>query len=145
MATNTEMQVRVNIPVFVGEPLDYQRYRHTALRFQFSDSTTAPVVIHITGPNRGYKLEARDDFDESMTFAKDVLVGWLRVPMTKAQLVSFVCQTPIDNSDLEFNCQTWVERALKRLVQAGYLEQEDYTNGVNGMVDATMEATEEEP
>ncbi|KAF2189113.1 hypothetical protein K469DRAFT_564191 [Zopfia rhizophila CBS 207.26] len=131
----------VTIAVFVGEPLDYQKFRHTALCFRPSNNET-PMVIHIIGPNMGYQLETKNDYEPSKSrkFAKEVRVGRLRTPMSKAQLASLIYQTPVDNSSQEFNCHLWVGDALKRLAQAGYLTQTDCDTGISGMVDATLEA-----
>lgn len=62
--------------------------------------------------------------------------------MLQPQLVALISQTPPDNSNREFNCQTWVEAILKGLGDAGYLLQEDYSKGIGGMVDAKMEAAD---
>jgi hypothetical protein len=45
----------------------------------------------------------------------------------------------------DFDCQNRVAAALEieRLATAGYLTAEESRNGIDGMVDATMEATEE--
>jgi hypothetical protein len=103
------------------------------------------MIIHITGPNRLYELEIRDNYDPStsVTLAKEVSVGRLTRPLTKAQLASIICQTPIDNTISSFNCQTWVGDALERLATAGYLTQKDCNDGVYRMIDVTMEAREE--
>ncbi|KAK3081580.1 hypothetical protein LTS18_005188 [Coniosporium uncinatum] len=93
----------------------------------------------------GCQLQVRHDYDptQSRTFAKEVQVGWLTVAMSKAQLVYIVSQNSPDNSSQEFNCQTWVGAVPERLCGSGYLLQDDCTKGVNGMVDATMEAEDE--
>ncbi len=108
------------IAVFVGDPLDYQKYRHTALYIQ-PDNGGTPMIAHIFGANMSYEFEASDDYDPSTSgnFAKEVSVGTLRTPMTKVQLALLISQTPIDNSSREFNCQTWVGDALQRLATAG--------------------------
>lgn len=51
---------------------------------------------------------------------------------------------PISNRDIEFNCQTWVERALKVLRDSGALTPAQYDDGVNEMVDAIAEAEDED-
>ena len=51
--------------------------------------------------------------------------------LSQPQLVALISQTP-DSSNREFNCQTWVEAVLKRLSDAGYLLQEDYSKGIDG-------------
>ena len=103
------------------------------------------MIVHITGPNRGYQLESRDNYDPaaSRRFAKEVPVARIVTPTTKAQLATFIFQTPINNSSLEFNCQTWVGDVLQRLAGAGYITKEACDNGIDGMVDATMEARDE--
>jgi len=140
----TPTHIYVSIAVFKGDPVDYQKYRHTALLFRFNDDSP-PLVIHVVGPPMGYQLQVRDNYDptRSRTFAKEVQAGWLTVPMTKAQLVSLISQNSPDNSNQEFNCQTWVGAVLQRLCDMRYMSQEDGTKGVNGMVDATMEAEDE--
>jgi hypothetical protein len=99
------------------------------------------MIIHIVGPNRCYELEIRDNYDPatSVTLAKEVSVGRLTRPLTKAQLTSIICQTPIDNRIESYNCQTWVGDALERLVTTGYLAQKDCDDGVYRMIDVTME------
>jgi hypothetical protein len=103
------------------------------------------MIIHIIGPNMAYVLQTRDNYDPSMSlkFAKEVSVGRLTTPMTKAQLASLIYQTPINNSSREFNCQTWVGDVLQRLATTAYLTQEDCDGGIARMVGATMEAKEE--
>lgn len=49
----------------------------------------------------------------------------------------------VENGDPEFNCQQWVDYALRTLCHANYLTAEEYDKGVNGMIDATMEAEDE--
>ena len=62
--------------------------------------------------------------------------------MSQPQLVALISQTPPDNSNREFNCRSWVEVVLKGPSDAGYLLQEDYSKGIDGMVDVTMEAAD---
>jgi hypothetical protein len=50
----------------------------------------------------------------------------------------------VRNYDAEFNCQIWVEAALRRLRDMRLLGSEAYTEGVDGMVDAIAEAEDEE-
>ncbi|KAK7606534.1 hypothetical protein BKA81DRAFT_177433 [Phyllosticta paracitricarpa] len=140
----TETTVHVSIIIFRGEPLDWQKYRHTALLFTFADETQS-VMIHATGSRYAFRLETMSNRDPrlSRSFAKEVDVGQIRFPMTKPRLVELISETPINNSDPEFNCQVWVENALQRLKGANQLSEDEYTKGVDGMIDATMEAEHE--
>lgn len=93
----------------------------------------------------GYQLQTKDNHDptKSRKFAKEVPVGKLTTPMTKAQVAQIIYETPIDNRSREFNCQTWVGDALQLLATKGYLAQKDCDNGISRMVDATLEAKDE--
>lgn len=50
----------------------------------------------------------------------------------------------VDNADPEENCQTWVEKVLKRLSQMQYLSHETYQKAVDDMVAVIDEAEDEE-
>lgn len=137
-------EIELSIAVYKGEPLDWQKYRHTALCLRPANANT-PMIIHATGPKGEYVLETKDNYDptRSTRLAKEVRVGSLRTPMTKAQLAALLYQTPIKNRDREFDCQKWVGDALQRLATAGYILQKDCDSGIDRMVEATMEAKDE--
>ena len=81
---------------------------------------------------------------ETQRYAKMIEVGILTVVATSAQVVQALQSVPINNRDREFNCQTWIEDALKRFENAGHLSTELYNKGVDGMVDAIAEAKDVE-
>ncbi|KAK8227647.1 hypothetical protein HDK90DRAFT_514147 [Phyllosticta capitalensis] len=143
MATATSIDVRV--AVFRGEPIDQAQWRHTALSFSFGDQSP-PIVIHAVGSPHAFTLEVKQNCrpESEVKFAQAIQVGQLRGPMTNAELVFFMSQTPINNLDREFNCQVWVEQALARLKAANHLTGEQYERGVDGMTTVLMEATDEE-
>lgn len=134
--------IYVRVVVFKGSPLDYQKYRHTALWFQIGDES---ITAHVIGSRGAFEFEVKDNYNpvKSLRFAKYVDVGWLRATMTKAQLVALVSQTPPDNRDSEFNCQTWVGQVLSRLKDQGMISQEEAFTGLDGMVQATLEAEDD--
>lgn len=103
------------------------------------------MIIHVVGPSQGYLYQLRDNYDPttSAKFAKDVPVGYLTKSMTKAQINTIVSAIPIDNSTQEFNCQLWIGDALQKLVDADCLDNATRTAGINGMVDATLEAKDD--
>ncbi|KAK8236499.1 hypothetical protein HDK77DRAFT_292330 [Phyllosticta capitalensis] len=142
LATATSVHVRVAISK--GDPIDQVQWRHTALWFSFGDQSP-PVVIHAVGSPHAFTLEVKQNCrpESEVKFAKAIQVGHLRGPMSKAELVFFVSQTPINNLDREFNCQVWVEQALARLKAANHLTKEQYEFGFDGMMTAVMEATDE--
>ncbi|KAJ2893798.1 hypothetical protein MKZ38_008223 [Zalerion maritima] len=105
------------------------------------------LVLHAVENNEGWELSVAASVDPSglpnKSFATEVPVGMLTKTLSKAQLVSVVSQTTVDNEDPEFNSQVWVEAVLTRLTADSLLKGEDYHNGLDAMVDATMEAADE--
>ena len=63
--------------------------------------------------------------------------------MTKPQLVAFVQQTSPENGNAEYNCHSWVQEVLKRSMEVEYLSTQTYTDAVDGMIAATLEAADE--
>jgi hypothetical protein len=65
----------INIPIFKGEPLDYQRYRHTSLYLSFADNQDL-FVAHAVGPPGEYEFQIREPYDstESQSIVRTVKV-----------------------------------------------------------------------
>ncbi|KAB2568822.1 hypothetical protein BFW01_g122 [Lasiodiplodia theobromae] len=143
----------VSILVFKGDPLDYQRHRHTALSFRplfHQDGPPAAdsaLVIHITGPpgELGFQVHDRYDAtrDPGRELVRAVLVGTLRKEITKAELVQLLASVPIENSDREFNCQSWVEKGLRLLRRMEWVSEHEFEQGLDAMVECILEAEEE--
>lgn len=137
--------VQISIVIYKGRPLDYQKYRHTSLYFEF-ENLEPSAIIHVVGPKKQYIFECRDGYDptQSSSLAKIVALGPLSVQANRDRLVQILQTVPIRNRDWEFDCQQWVEAALSRLRELGMLTSEAYTRGLDGMVDAISEAQDEE-
>jgi hypothetical protein len=135
----------INILIFKGEPLDYQRYRHTSLYLSFADNQD-PFVAHAVGPPGEYEFQIREPYDstESQSIVRTVKVGNSLTSVGRGQLIDALQAIPVRNWDAEFNCQIWVEAALRRLRDLRMLSGEAYVEGVDGMVDAIAEAEDEE-
>lgn len=71
-------------------------------------------------------------------------MGSSLVSVVHDQMIDILRAVPVRNWDAEFNCQIWVEAALRRLRDLRLVSGEDYTRGVDGMVDAISEAEDEE-
>jgi hypothetical protein len=135
----------INILIFKGEPLDYQRYRHTSLHISFPDEQD-PFVAHAVGPPGEYEFQVREPYDSSelQGLVRTVKVGNLSTSIAREQLIEILRAVQVRNWDVEFNCQIWVEAALRRLRDLRILSGEAYTEGVDGMVNAIAEAEDEE-
>ena len=143
-AIMTTPNAHLSIIVYKGYP-DWQQFRHTSLWIRFSDESPA-TMFHIIGASGFFRFEAYENPNptESKKFAEMVEVGYLTSPASFTQVRQALQRILIDNQDREFNCQTWVENALKRLVEDGQLSTADYDRALNGMVDA-IAAAEDEP
>ena len=141
----TAALVQISVVVYEGEPVDYPKYRHTSLFFEFANREPS-LLAEVVGPPGEYEFQTQDDYDPSQSqgIARIVKVGVSLVEVRRAQMTEILRTIPVKNWDLEFNCQTWVETALKRLTELRMLSEDAYTKGVDGMVDAIAEATDEE-
>lgn len=137
--------VHISIAVFKGDPVDCQRYRHTSLFITFANQDPS-VIIHVVGPPGEFEFDTQDGYDPSrdQSLAKLVDVGPLSVESTRDQITQILRRVPIENEDREFNCQTWVEGALKKFRELGMLTGALYAQGLDEMVDVIAEATDEE-
>lgn len=163
----------LSVLVFKGDPIDWQRYRHTALCFRPASSSPsppptpsprrrrrnsssgnetsaqappAPLIIHVIGASQEYEqqaIEYEPRRDPNRTLVRDITVGKLRKAVTKQEVISMMETVSVDNDDSEFNCQTWIEKALKVLSDNGWVTKEEYNDGVDGMVETIIEAEEE--
>ncbi len=61
----------------------------------------------------------------------------------RQQLISFVSASRPDNADHEYNCHSWVEAVLRRMRDANYIAPDTYEASFDGMIAATLEATDE--
>jgi hypothetical protein len=103
------------------------------------------MIVHVTGPNRRYVPEMRDNYDPSTSarFAKEVPVGTLTTTMTKFQLALLMYQTPVNNSSREYNCQTWIGDVLDVLVGRGFMTREAFDSATSAMAAVIVEAKDE--
>lgn len=132
--------IHVNIVVHRGHPVDAPQYRHTVLWLEFADQSPS-LMVHIVGNPGKFKFQSRPSLkiEEGFLFWKKVEVGYLRDAATPAQIVAFLLRVPIDNIDLNFDCQKWVQLALKMLLDAGQLEKDSYDRGLERMWSAIAE------
>jgi len=140
-----QQKYKVYIAVYKGEPVDFQKYRHTGLWFVPEESGST-LFCHVTGSTGDFTFESRTNYNptSSETLAKTIEVGATQQKLTAAALLGEMQACPVRNDDMEFNCHGWVEAALKRLSLAGYLTNEEYENGFDKMMDATLEAEQDQ-
>ncbi|KAJ5153277.1 uncharacterized protein N7482_009755 [Penicillium canariense] len=159
------MPSKLSILVFVASPLDDARYRHTALYFEFDAQAQAPSTgFNINAGTDGSAGEIRSSmmevvgstgffsFSERVNaalpveatgLARAIFVSCIPDTVPVSSLRATVSGTPIADGEGDWNSQNWVGDALGRLVTAGYLEGEARDQGLEEMVNAVLEATDE--
>ncbi|KFY31110.1 hypothetical protein V493_01395 [Pseudogymnoascus sp. VKM F-4281 (FW-2241)] len=132
MSGNSQTKVDIHI-LFFNSTTDPRNSGDVALWFNNSD----PFLVHLAGPNGSRCLNVKENYypAANMQFRKPVIVA-SGISATKAQIVSIVSRTPIDNSR-PFNSEEWVGNALRALAQERYIEREEYSKSVGEMIDTT--------
>lgn len=143
------MGAKVHILVYVGDPVDLSPFRHAGLYVELDrDTKNRGRVFHITGASGIYRYEERPDYnpEASMSLYKRIRVAELPSEVPESSFRSIIATTRIRNEpeERDWNCQSWVCDALQRLVNQGWLSKEDRESSIDQMVDACLEAKDEE-
>ncbi|KAK2797041.1 hypothetical protein FQN50_009344 [Emmonsiellopsis sp. PD_5] len=140
------MPTDISILVYIGSPLDYVKYRHTAVFLRSTDGTK--ILMHVKGTSGLFEFEDRYDYnpDQSDALAKTVPVAELPDSISVASIKSAISSTVVRNGrdDMDWNCQNWVGDALTRLVDNGYLSATQRIAAVDQMASACSEAKDED-
>ncbi|KAJ5162165.1 hypothetical protein N7492_007557 [Penicillium capsulatum] len=159
------MATKLSILVFVASPLDYARYRHTALFFQFDHDAQSQIehvgndgstegnirssVMEVVGSTGFFSFGERVNWKvpaSSTNLARIIPVADIPSTTPISALRSTVASTPIEESqsgDSDWNSQNWIGDALSRLVATGYLDRQARDRSLDAMVDAVLEAGDE--
>lgn len=140
------------ILVWVGEPLDYPRYRHAAIYVEFDDrenrNRNNGTLFHVIGTLGLFDFRENPGYNPAgdSTLRKKVEVGRVPDQVSPPTLRSVLAVTNVRNSnqDADWNCQNWVGDALRRLVGLGWLSSEQMDVALDAMVDACLEAEDTE-
>lgn len=133
--------VHVCVAIYIGGLPDIPQHRHTALWLRFGDGTT-PLLAHIVGDIGAFRLETQQNPEPwvSRKFYKMIPVGKLDGTTTEREIVRLLQSIPIEAENLEYNCQWWVEAALKRLAEEGLLTTEASAQEIDEMSDVVADA-----
>lgn len=99
-----------------------------SLHIEFTNPDCS-TLVHIIGSPGEYLFQHREDYDpdSSQSLARLVHVGPLAIEANRAQLIQIMRAVPINNSNPELNCQTWVELAVRKLKELGIVPSDAYT------------------
>ncbi|EPE07100.1 hypothetical protein F503_07751 [Ophiostoma piceae UAMH 11346] len=100
-----------------------------------------PLYFHIVGGPKAFVLKPPGEnyiVKRAGKFAKLIYVGTLTTKLSASELEGLM----IDNESYEYNCHSWVEKALQLLKDYGYIAEAEYEAGFDSMMGATVEAVD---
>ncbi|KAK4871393.1 hypothetical protein LT330_000630 [Penicillium expansum] len=134
------MPTKISLLVYKGVPVDFSKYRHTALHALYSDGQYD--WLHAVGAHPLFKFQK--DPENPMS---EPPIAWIPVctapdSATKAKIIFACACTSVrnSNSDRDWNCQNWVGDALTELVKIGCLTKEERAEAIGKMVETILEA-----
>ncbi|CAI7644862.1 unnamed protein product [Penicillium glandicola] len=109
------MAIKAFILVFRGDPLDYTKFRHAALHFEFPNGTTC--AMHVEGAPGIFEFVPLDNYypEKSRSLVKKIPVVELPDWVDEVSFKGLISRTPVNNGELDWNCQNWVGDALARM------------------------------
>jgi hypothetical protein len=126
--------------VYKGVPVDFSKYRHTALHALYPNGQCG--WLHAVGAHPFFKFQK--DSENPMSEPPIAWIPVCTVPdsVTKAQIIFACACTSVrnSNSDRDWNCQNWVGEALTELVKIGCLTKEERAAAIGKMVETILEA-----
>ncbi|KAJ5105872.1 hypothetical protein NUU61_003219 [Penicillium alfredii] len=138
------MPTKFTIAVFVGDPVDFVKFRHVAIHIRFADGEDN--LVHVVGAHPFF-IFTNEERDPTTTRQLAVLIPVASAPDTiaKRAIQKACAATPVRN-DLhhqDWNCQNWVGEALSELVEIGCVTEEQRSAAIAQMMDACLEAKDE--
>ena len=128
-----------------GDPIDSYSMRHTSFWVKFSDGRN--LLSHVCGAASFFEFEERWNEahpQEGKNFERIIFVMTMRTTVDDMTIRNTLRQTPVNNKERSWNCQTWIGDGLKRLQDAKLLQEANTVSAADQMVDVLLEAPDEE-
>ncbi|KAI8956952.1 hypothetical protein F5Y11DRAFT_361251 [Daldinia sp. FL1419] len=126
------------ILIFRGHPRDIQSARVTELCIVFDDNENKNLTIRIQGNYPNYRVDEVWNQAPARTrphFYRRLAVATVETgPEPDTRLRDAILGTHVNNTELDWNCQSWVGDVLTTLQDAGLITDEEGDNALNGMV-----------
>jgi hypothetical protein len=136
----SKMPTQISLLVYKGVPVDFSKYRHTALHALYSDGQHD--WLHAVGAHPFFKFQK--DSENPMSEPPLAWIPVCTVPdsVPKAKIIFACACTSVrnGNSDRDWNCQNWVGEALTELGKIGCLTKEERGAAIGKMVETILEA-----
>ncbi|TGJ76807.1 hypothetical protein E0Z10_g10832 [Xylaria hypoxylon] len=131
------------ILIFKGQPQDLQSTRITELYIAFDEDEAINVTIQMQGEHPNFRHH--EEWNQPLPWMRPNFYRRLAVStfMTTGRELNtrvrdVIWDTPVNNSELDYGCQSWVGDAV--LQDANLITAEEGDNALNGMVNYISQA-----
>ncbi|KAI0813325.1 hypothetical protein GGR55DRAFT_569934 [Xylaria sp. FL0064] len=133
------------ILIFKGQPQDLQSTRITELYIAFDEDEGTNVTIQMQGEYPDFRTHEvwnqpfpwmRPNFYRRLAVATFMTTG----RELDMRVRDAIWGTPVNNTELDYNCQTWVGDVVTVLQDANLITAEEGDNALNGMVNYISQA-----
>ncbi|KAI1438477.1 hypothetical protein GGR50DRAFT_433734 [Xylaria sp. CBS 124048] len=133
------------ILTFKGQPLDLQSTRLTELYIAFDEDEKTNVTIQMRGEHPNFSVHElwnqplpwlRPNFYRRLAVSTFTTTG----KELDMRVRDAIWATPVNNTELDYSCQSWVGDVVTVLQEANLITAEEGDNALNGMVNYISQA-----
>ncbi|KAI0431715.1 hypothetical protein F5Y09DRAFT_183096 [Xylaria sp. FL1042] len=133
------------ILIFKGQPQDLQSTRTTELYITFDEDEGTNVTIQMQGEYPNFR--PHEVWNQPLPWMRPNFYRRLAVAtfMTTGRELNMrvrdaIWDTPVNNTELDYSCQSWVGDVVTVLQDANLITAEEGDNALNGMVNYISQA-----
>ncbi|KAI0974167.1 hypothetical protein F4678DRAFT_486657 [Xylaria arbuscula] len=133
------------ILIFKGQPQDLQSTRITELYIAFDEDERTNVTIQMQGEYPNFR--PHEVWNQPLPWMRPNFYRRLVVStfMTTGKELNMrvrdaICDTPVNNTELDYTCQSWVGDVVTVLQDANLITAEEGDQALNGMVNYISQA-----
>ncbi|KAI8624855.1 hypothetical protein F5Y19DRAFT_284661 [Xylariaceae sp. FL1651] len=133
------------ILIFKGQPRDIQSTRVTELYIAYNEDESTNVTIQIQGEHPNFRVN--EVWNQPLprlrpNFYRRLAVSTLTTTGEEfdTRLRDAIWSTPVNNTELDWSCQSWVGDVVTVLQEMNLITAEEGDNALNGMVNYLSQA-----
>ncbi|KAI1130089.1 hypothetical protein F5Y10DRAFT_236625 [Nemania abortiva] len=133
------------ILIFKGQPRDLQSTRITELYIAFDEDEGTNVTIRMQGEYPNFRVH--EEWDQPLPWMRPNFHRRLAVSTFATvgreldmRVRNAIWETPVNNTELDYGCQSWVGDVVTVLQDANLITVEEGDNALNGMVNYISQA-----
>ncbi|KAI1203325.1 hypothetical protein F5X97DRAFT_341942 [Nemania serpens] len=122
------------ILIFKGRPRDLQSTRITELYIAFEDDEGTNITIRLQGAYPDFRIQ--EEWNQPLPWMRPNFHRRLAVSTWKdlgMRVRDAIWTTPVNNTELDYGCQSWVGDVVTVLQDANLITAEEGDNALNGM------------